>query len=149
MLLRFGKLELIVTLALLLLLALVAGDTSPKRVSLKVRAVDSKGGVHEGIAFSGHRLRITANVPKSSDNRILDTAIDCSSGFFRSWSEALDGENALYSRESTTAPMPSGYCDVLVQVSYVDRKQQSGIGYYMTEAQMCFVGGDVTCQREN
>ena len=141
-------------LALLIALSLLVSPTDKKetkevpRVSLRVRAVDSKGGVHEVTGFSGQMMRITANVRRANEHRILDTAVDCSSGFFRSWGEALEGEKAEYSRENNVGPMPSGYCTVLAQVAYIDPKEKSGIGYYLATTEMCFVGGDTTCQRE-
>lgn len=146
-LLVFGLWIKRVGLALAVLIAALTlyGETA-KRVSLRLRAVDSKGKVvGEKIALSGAILRLTANIPRASENRWLATAIECDA-YFRSWQERLDGERAPYSRESNVGPMPAGYCMVGVTVFWADAKAKSGISQQTALQPFCFMGGDEHCQ---
>ena len=116
----------------------------PPRATLRARAI-GKNGQPKSIGFAGDQLRLTVNVPPKAENRMLATGVECEN-YSRSWQEQLNGEAAQYSRESNIGPMPPGWCQVGTTVAYLDPSAKQGFGYFTALAEICYIGGDTSCQ---
>lgn len=113
------------------------------------------GWITEGLRFrvqaspkfglSGQTLTVKVTVPRKAEHRRLALLVDCDTGFFQSWQEAIHGEGGPGVFDWSRQKMAPGICHVLATVYWVDPKAKSGVASRSTSDVACFAGMDVVC----